>query len=142
MLNIFYQSYLRTLQYTKENQDQMVLITDLSFPPHQSVNDGIDPDLCSLAYTTVAKIDIESAYRLIPVHPDDRPAPYRPCHGRIRSSLTPCSRLVSELAPPAEWYTGHFSLLDDCIMVAPAGSPLCQQYLLILDHECETLGFP
>ena len=65
------------------------LITDLSFPPGQSVNDGVDPDLCSLTYTSVdrvaeviatlppgallAKIDIESAYRLVPVHPQDRP---------------------------------------------------------------------
>ena len=65
------------------------LITDLSFPIGQSVNDGIDPALCSLHYTTVediakiiaevgkgallAKFDIESAYRLIPVHPQDSP---------------------------------------------------------------------
>ena len=53
------------------------------------MNDGIDSPLCSLAYTTVdqvaelvvelgkhtllAKVDIESAYRLVPVHPHDRP---------------------------------------------------------------------
>ena len=65
------------------------LITDLSFPPGYSVNDGIDPVLCSLSYVSIdtvaaivvslgagsllAKIDIESAYRLVPVHPDDRP---------------------------------------------------------------------
>ena len=65
------------------------LITDLSFPEGRSVNDGIDPLVCSLRYTTVnkvaraagclgvgtllAKLDVRSAYRLIPVHPDDRP---------------------------------------------------------------------
>ena len=65
------------------------LITDLSFPKGRSVNDRIDPSLCSLSYSTVdevadlvvalgqgallSKIDIESAYRLIPVHPQDRP---------------------------------------------------------------------
>ena len=65
------------------------LITDLSFPRGTSVNDDIDPSFCSLSYTTVddiaaavtalgagallAKVDIESAYRLIPVHPHDRP---------------------------------------------------------------------
>ena len=70
------------------NTGKWRLITDLSFPPGQSVNDGIDPSLCSLAYTTVdqveevvarlgtaallAKVDIESACRLIPVHPQDR----------------------------------------------------------------------
>ena len=64
------------------------LITDLSFPPGQCVIDGIDPSLCSPISTTVdevvaqaavlgrgallAKVDIEAAYRLIPVHPQDR----------------------------------------------------------------------
>ncbi len=54
------------------------LITDLSFPDGGSVNDGINPDHCSMAYTTVdqlaaramalgnesllSKIDIEPAY--------------------------------------------------------------------------------
>ena len=65
------------------------LITDLSYLPGKSINDGIDPDLCSLSYISVeqvaniaaglakgallAKGDIESAYRLIPVHPSDCP---------------------------------------------------------------------
>ena len=65
------------------------LITDLSYPPDHSVNNGIDSDLCSMSYTTVddaalivshlgegammTKVDIESAYRLVPVHPQDRP---------------------------------------------------------------------
>ena len=64
------------------------LITDLSYPQGSSINDTIDPDLCSLSYITVdqvaaravalgkgahiAKIDIKSAYRLIPVCPRDR----------------------------------------------------------------------
>ena len=54
-----------------------------------SINDGADPALCSLTYTSVdwavrmvlntgrgallAKLDLESAYRMIPVHPDDHP---------------------------------------------------------------------
>ena len=70
------------------NTGKWRLITDLSYPQDRSVNDGIDPALCSLKYTSVdqvaetiatlgqgsllAKIDVESAYRLIPVHPDDR----------------------------------------------------------------------
>ena len=32
------------------------IITDLSFPKAGSVNDSIDPSLCSLSYTTVDKI--------------------------------------------------------------------------------------
>ena len=53
------------------------------------MNDGIEKELCSLKYvfvdetmrevielgqgTQLAKFDIESAYRLIPVHADDGP---------------------------------------------------------------------
>ena len=61
----------------------------LSFPEGISINDGIRPELCSLTYTLVdrvaraakqlgpgallAKVDTKSAYRLVPVHPDERP---------------------------------------------------------------------
>ena len=64
------------------------LITDLSFPEQGNVNDGIDEALCSLQYTSIeriavaaqalgagalmAKLDVQSAYRLLPVHPTDR----------------------------------------------------------------------
>ena len=64
------------------------LIVDLSSPEGASVNDGIDPCLCSLTYVTVddaaravvgagrgaflAKADVKQAYRMVPVHPEDR----------------------------------------------------------------------
>ena len=64
------------------------LILDLSSPEGASVIWGIDKELCSLKYATVdqatesvvrlgrgtlmAKIDIKAAYRLVPVHPEDR----------------------------------------------------------------------
>ena len=35
------------------NTGRWRLITDLSFPPERSVNDGVDAVLCSLVYTTV-----------------------------------------------------------------------------------------
>jgi len=63
-------------------------VVDLSSPSGFSVNDGIDSKLATLSYihiqdvvkqilllgkgTLLAKIDIKSAYRLVPVHPDDR----------------------------------------------------------------------
>ena len=69
-------------------QDKWQLITDLSYPSGSSVNDGIPSQLCSLTYITIddaifnilrlgkntklAKIDIKSAFRLLPVHPADR----------------------------------------------------------------------
>ena len=64
------------------------LIVDLSAPHSKSVNDGITPEYSSLSYVTVdmivdrvkslgrgsllAKVDIKSAYCIIPVHPADR----------------------------------------------------------------------
>ena len=69
-------------------QGKWRLITDLSSPAGQSVNDGVDSRLCSISYTSVddavrrilrlgrgtalAKFDIASAYRVVPVHPVDR----------------------------------------------------------------------
>ena len=61
---------------------------DLSHPAGHSVNDGIEPELCSLSYASVdvavatitdvgrgtllAMLDLEIAYRIVLVHPDDR----------------------------------------------------------------------
>ena len=72
----------------KRSSGKWRLIVVLSSPEGHSVNDGIDADLCSLKYVTVddavaavkqiglgaelAKVAIRSAYRIIPVHPEDR----------------------------------------------------------------------
>ena len=68
--------------------DSFRIIVDLSSPPGYSVNDGIDGGWCSLSYTTVSeaarlalscgtgalmgKVDLKSAYRMVPVHPSDQ----------------------------------------------------------------------
>ena len=68
--------------------NKWLLIVDLSSPEGKSVNDCIDKSLCSLSYVSVddlaeiirrvghkallAKLDIRSAYRIVPVHPEDR----------------------------------------------------------------------
>ena len=73
----------------KSTQGKWRLILDLLSPEGHSVNDGIDQDLCSLSYIKVddvakapvtlgqgallAKVDIKNAYRMVPVHPEDRP---------------------------------------------------------------------
>ena len=69
-------------------KDKWRLIVDLSHPKSHSVNDGIPKSLCGLSYITVddainkilelgpntlmAKIDIKSTFRFMPVHPADR----------------------------------------------------------------------
>ena len=80
----------------RHQQGNWRLIVDLSHPKLQSVNDGIPKDLCGLTYITVddaihkvlqlgpntllAKIDIKSAFRLMPVHQADR---YRMAQWRL-----------------------------------------------------------
>ena len=72
----------------KHQEGKYRLIVDTSYPDGESINDGIDPDVCSLTYlkleevvhavgrkgkgALLAKIDLESTYRIIPVHPSDR----------------------------------------------------------------------
>ena len=71
-----------------DKSGEWCLILDLSFPPHKSVNDGIDWQLCSLRYPTVdqavayilqvsqgavlAKVDVAHVFHNILVHPEDR----------------------------------------------------------------------
>ncbi len=45
------------------NTGKFRLITDLSFPPQQSVNDGIDLELCSLVYTRVDEVASDNQWK-------------------------------------------------------------------------------
>ena len=73
----------------KNKPNKWRLIVDLSSPQGSSVNDGISPQWSSLSYTSLdhlaamilavgrgsllVKADIQEAYRMIPVHPQDQP---------------------------------------------------------------------
>ena len=125
------------------NTGKWRLITDLSFPRGRSVNDGIDPSLCSLSYTTVddiaatmatlgvgaliAKVDVESAYRLIPVH-IHMIAHFKLCCGRGKFTLTRCSH--SGFARPPK-----FSMLSPMLSTGTysgRGSPGCFTTWMVL----------
>ncbi len=72
----------------KPHTDRWRMIVDLSAPANFSVNDGIDPNICSLMYASVdnavefvlhlgrgtqlVKMDLKDAYRIIPIHPNDQ----------------------------------------------------------------------
>ena len=130
------------------NTGKWRLITDLSYPPGHNVNDGIDPELCSLHYTSVddmatvaaelgqgalmTKVDIEAAYRLVPVHPHDRPLLGMEWKGQIFADpmlpfgLRSAPKIFTAIADALEWYlksqgiTHVFHYLDDFTIV---GSP-------------------
>ena len=73
----------------KKTPSEFRLIQHLSFPQGSSINDSIPSDFSSVSYATfsdaisslkstgkdsfMTKTDIKSAFRIIPVHPDDHP---------------------------------------------------------------------
>ncbi len=152
------------------NTGKFRLITDLSFPAGQSVNDGVDSELCSLVYTKVdevaaqaacsgrdallAKVDIEAAYRLIPVHPQDRVIQAVQWGGNtfvdpmLPFGLRSAPKIFNAVADALQWHLTQagievlFHYLDDYIMVAPPNSCLCQVWLGTLMQECARLGVP
>ena len=146
------------------------LISDLSHPPGANVNDGIDLDLCSLSYVTMdemvrtaaklcrrvvlAKVDIQLAYRLIPVHPDDRPLLAMQWKGRIIINvmlpfgLRLVPKIFTAVADGLEWITRQQDVqriehyLDDFTMLGPPLDPTCQRDLDMLMSVCAELKVP
>ena len=149
------------------NTGKWRLNTDISFPRGQSVNDRIDPLLCSLSYTMVdevaakvalldmgtllAKIDIESAYRLLPVHPHDRPLQSIQWDSHLYIDLVlpfglrSAAKIFNAVADALNWHLRRAGVdvidhyLDDYNIL---GISQCQEALTIVDRECRTLGVP
>ena len=141
------------------------LITDLSFPPHTSVNDGIDSSLCSMQYTSVikvaraaqsmgrdalmAKLDIEAAYHLVSVHPQDRPLLGFQWHDSIYiNGLRSAPKIFTAIADALEWCFRHSGVtevdhyLDDFITIGPPDSGECHRNLSTMLEVCRRLGVP
>ena len=146
------------------------LITDLSSPENASVNDDIPSELCSLHYTSVervataamrlgcgtllAKLDVKSAYRLIPVHPSDRPLLGIEWAGAwfvdatLPFGLRSAPKIFNAVADALEWilrrqgvrYVDHY--LDDFILYGPPNSDICTTQLRVTINMCRRLGVP
>ena len=147
------------------------LIIDLSHPRGHSVNDGIPSPLCSLSYISVddavrniikigrgallAKVDIKSAFRLLPVYtPIDRHLTAMRWNHQIYIDtclpfgLRSAPKLFNILADLLTWITqknGVTNLihyLDDFLTMGPPDSPTCQKNLGIFIQLCRDLGVP
>ena len=146
------------------------LIVDLSSPEGHSVNEGINPEWCSLSYITVdvvasivvqlgygtqlAKLDIQSAYRIVPVHPHDRHLlGMRWEHMLYIDTALPfglrsAPKIFNAVADALESImisrgaAQVFHYLDDFIMVGPPGSPQCSTSLDTALAVCSDLGVP
>ena len=146
------------------------LITDLSSPKGGSVNDGVDPMLCSVSYASVndalrcirrlgrgaklEKFDIANAYRSGPVHPVDRlllGMRWRGAtlvEGALPFGLRSAPKLFTAVADAFLWMMGREGIvhamhyLDDFLV---AGAPETVECRLALDASlslCNRLGFP
>ena len=146
------------------------LIVDLSHPNGYSVNSGISKELCSLRYITVddaitlaqsmgrgtllTKIDIKSAFRLLPVHPTDRHLLVMKWKQQLYIDtclpfgLRSAPKLFNILADLLSWILERQGVspimhyLDDFLTLAPPGSVTCQRNLDIIRSACLQLGVP
>ena len=146
------------------------LIVDLSAPEGHSVNDGIREDWCSLSYVTVddavsavqrlgqgaqlAKVDIRSAYQIVPVHPDDRPLLGMMWEGALYVDtalpfgLRSAPKIFNSVADAVEWVVrGHgvselFHYLDDFLVVGAPNSMECAEHLTTLLAIFNDLNIP
>ena len=146
------------------------LITDLSSPAGNSVNDGVGSHLCSLSYasvddavgrirrlgrgTALAKFDIRaaSAYRMVPVHPVDRlllGMVWRAdlyVDGALPFGLRSAPKLFTAVADGLLWIMGRHGIrdalhyLDDFLLLGPGDQ--CTVALQISLSLCKVLGVP
>ena len=142
----------------------------LSAPEGPSVNDGIDRMLSSLRYVSVgdvaslvqklgrgarlAKMDVQAAYRNIPVHSDDTHLLGMQWEDQLfvdmalLFGLRSAPKLFTAIADALQWvvrsrgvsYIAHY--LDDFIIVGPPGSEECAKNLDRLLETCRELGVP
>ena len=145
------------------------LILDLSSPSNNSVNDGIDKELCSLSYISIddiaarvmhkgrgalmAKFDLREAYRQIPIHPDDRWMLGMEWKGQLfvdttlpfglRSAPVIFNAVAEALAYmiKQKGVKGLDHYLDDFSIVGDPQSSECGQYLKTALETCEETGF-
>ena len=146
------------------------LIVDLSYPHGRSVNDSISKELSSIRYATVdqavqcildrgpgtelAKIDVEQAYRNVPVHEDDRwllgmewdATTYMDM--TLPFGLRSAPKIFSALADALEWafleagVSFSMHLLDDFLTMGKGGTGECGRNLDLMKGTCNCNGTP
>ena len=154
----------------KKNGD-FRLIHNLSYPTQYSVNDYIDPELCTVRYSGIddaidminrigkggklAKTDIKSAFRLLRVSPSDfdqlgfsfdNKFYFDKCLP-FGASIS-CS-LFEKFSTALHWFTEQktgnkdiLHYLDDFLFGAEADSPKCQFTLQTFRDICKLWGVP
>ena len=154
----------------KKTPSEFRLVHHLSFPRGSSVNDGIPRALCSVNYAStddaiklvkqlgpgcyMAKTDIASAFRIIPIHPCDFHLLGMKWQGKYHfdrclpmGCSTSCS-IFESFSTALEWIAKKvlgsqaiIHILDDFFIVASTESA-CQKQLHKFLALCDDLGVP
>ena len=104
--------------------------------------------------TLLVKLDVRSAYRLIPVHPDDCPLlgfqwqGVQYVDGMLPFGLRSAPKIFATVADALEWVAcqrgvpeiDHY--LDDFVTLGPHATADCQKNLDIIIQTCVDLGIP
>ena len=142
----------------------------LSSPSGSSINDNLQRDLTHVTYSSVdnaallqhhlgegshlAKVDVQSAYRLVPIHPTERVLfgvrwdrqIYLDC--QLPFGLASAPTIFSAIAEALEWILVHKGVravlhyLDDFMLLGPNQSRECAHALEITQLVCRELGIP
>jgi len=102
--------------------------------------------------TLLAKLDVKSAYRLLPVHPADRPLLAFEWRGNIYVDgmlpfgLRSAPKIFTAIADALEWivrsrgvrHVDHY--LDDFVTLGPADTDECATALQTIRRTCDELG--
>ena len=146
------------------------LVVDLSAPASSSVNDGIPAPWCSMEYVSVdraaklvsqcgrgalmAKTDLQSAYRHVPVHPSDQHLLGIEWAGKVfvdralPFGLRSAPKLFSAVADSLAWalqcegVVNSIHYLDDFLFWGPPESTVCESALQKAIALSERLGLP
>ena len=147
------------------------MITHLSYPPLSSINGYIDPSETSVRYTSfdtvintisklgrgalLAKADIKSAFRLIPIYPGDFDLLGIYFNGTYYiDKMLPfgCSvacKIFETFSSFLEWLVKKHSgselvhhYLDDFIFAGKVGSYHCQHLVYTFHSLCNQMGIP
>ena len=147
------------------------LILDLSFLSDHSVNDGISKSDFPAVYSTVqdairmivrtgkgalmAKVGIEKAYRILPIHPEDWYFLVMKWRNKYFVDLAPpfglrsAPGIFNTLADLFEWILQNkYDLadilhnLDDYFTLGPAGTPTCSKSVNVIQQASRDLGLP
>ena len=146
------------------------LIVDLSSPKGHSVNDAISPQVAHMHYASVldaaelirrlgpgtmmAKVDLQNAYRVLPVHADDHPllairwGPAIYLDTALPFGLRSAPKIFSAFADALAWVLRSNGIgqqlhyLDDFLFLGAASTHECASSLQTALQVCQRLGVP